>query len=286
MNHSEKLSAYRAQISPYEFKRISEFVQTNFGIKLPDHKRIMVQGRLHKRLAALKMTNFSLYVHYLFSPEGMTQEIPVMVDLISTNKTNFFREAAHFNTLTDLVLKEFAATKTMNTLKIWSAGCSSGEEVYTLAMVVNEFMESHLKFNYKIWGTDISGRMLEKASKAIYDMKDVENIPLFLKKKYLLKHKNKEIKKIRVVPSLRKKTDFSYLNFMDDDYKITQIFDVIFCRNVLIYFEKNIQEAVLLKILKNLKLGGYLFLGHSESINDMNLPLKKLTPTVFQKIKL
>lgn len=273
-------------MSPYEFKRISEFVQTNFGIKLPDHKRIMVQGRLHKRLAALQMTSFSIYVHYLFSEEGMKEEIPVMVDLISTNKTNFFREAAHFNTLADVVLKEFISSKNMNTFKIWSAGCSSGEEVYTLAMVINEFIDSHLKFHYKIWGTDISGRMLEKASKAIYDTKDVENIPLFLKKKYLLKHKNKEIHKIRVVPELRKKTEFSYLNFMDDDYKITQIYDVIFCRNVLIYFEKNIQEAVLLKILKNLRLGGYLFLGHSESINDMNLPVKKITPTVFQKIKL
>jgi len=271
-------------MSPYEFKRISEFIQNNFGIKLTDQKRIMVQGRLHKRLAALGMNSFSSYVHFLFSKEGMTNEIPVMVDLISTNKTNFFREAAHFNTLTDLVLPEYVKKHHFNTLNIWSAGCSSGEEVYTLAMIINNFMEQHKGYQYKILGTDISHRMLEKANKAIYDLRDVENMPLFLKKKYLLKNKNKEIKKVRFIPAIRNKTQFAYLNFISNDNELSTKFDIVFCRNVIIYFERHIQKLVLSKILEHIKPDGYLFLGHSESITDMNLPLKKISPTVFQKL--
>lgn len=284
MKPNQKSSAYSAQMNPYEFKRISEFIQTNFGIKLPDQKRIMVQGRLHKRLAALGMNNFASYVQYLFTKEGMVMEIPVMVDLISTNKTNFFREAAHFNTLTEMVLPEYSDLHQFRALNVWSAGCSSGEEVYTLAMVINHFFEQRKAYNYKILGTDISRRMLEKANRAIYDIKDVENMPLYLKKKYLLKNKNKDIKKVRIVPTLRKKTKFAYLNFMADEYTIEQQFDIVFCRNVIIYFERHIQKEVIRKILDKIKPNGYLFLGHSESITDMGFNLKKISPTVFKKL--
>lgn len=271
-------------MNTYEFRRISEFIQNNFGIKLPDQKRIMVQGRLHKRLAALEMNNFSSYVKYLFSEEGMNKEIPVMVDLISTNKTNFFRESAHFNTLTDVALTDFVEKHKFSTLNVWSAGCSSGEEVYTLAMVIEEFFENHKGYRYKILGTDISRRMLQKASQAIYDLKDVENIPLHLKKKYLLKNKNRDIPKIRIKPELRNRAKFAYLNFMAEKFNLKVKFDIVFCRNVIIYFERNIQKEVLCKIIDHIKPNGYLFLGHSESITDMGLPLKKISPTVFVKL--
>lgn len=284
MNNNHKLTAYSAQMNEYEFKRISEFIQSNFGIKLPEQKLIMVQGRLHKRLAALEMNSFAKYVQYLFSKEGMTQEIPVMVDLISTNKTNFFREAAHFKTLAEIVLPEYIKTHQYSTFNAWSAGCSSGEEVYTLAMVINDFFEEYKGYKYKILGTDISRQMLRKASKAIYDFKDVENMPLHLKKKYLLKNKNKDIKKVRIIPELRKNTSFSYLNFMNENFELKQQFDIAFCRNVIIYFERHIQKEVLRKILGHIKPNGYLFIGHSESITDMGFNLKKITPTVFKKL--
>lgn len=284
MNNQLNTSAYRAQLSSIEFKRISQFIQDNYGIKLPEQKKVMVQGRLHKRLLALEMTSFSEYVNYLFSPEGKTHEIPRMVDLISTNKTNFFREAAHFNTLSEIVLPEYIKSHSFSTFKIWSAGCSSGEEVYTLGMVINEFFQNHKGYQYKILGTDISYQMLEKAKIAVYNQKDVETIPLFLKRRYFLKHKNREITKVRIVPELRNKTSFAHLNFMDDEYDLEYLYDVAFCRNVIIYFDRNTQFKVLMKILNYIKPGGYLFLGHSESINDMNLPVKKISPTVFQKI--
>jgi chemotaxis protein methyltransferase CheR len=285
MTGAPNTTAYNAQMTTYEFSRISEFIEGNFGIKLPAQKRIMVQGRLHKRLLALNMTNFGSYVQYLFSEEGHLKEIPVMVDLISTNKTNFFRESAHFNTLTDVVLSEVVKKNYKSTLKVWSAGCSSGEEVYTLSMILSEFLEHYQSFNYKILGTDISRRMLEKAAKAIYNMNEIDGIPLVLKKKYLLRNKNRTIQNVRIVPELRHKTEFAWLNFMDQDYKLNQQFDVVFCRNVLIYFERAVQEAVLQKILRNIKPGGYLFLGHSESITDMNLQVTKISPTVYRKTK-
>jgi len=286
VDNQQKISAYRAQLSAYEFKRISRFIESNYGIKLPDHKRIMVQGRLHKRLIALNLNTFKQYVGYLFSPEGSEKEIPQMVDLISTNKTDFFRESPHFKVLTEVVLEEYINTNSFSTFKVWSAGCSSGEEVYTIGMVINEFFEDHKGYRYKILGSDISYKMLKKAAEAIYDEKDVAIIPLYLKRKYLLKHKDKSIKKVRISPELRSKVHYIRLNFMDERYDdIKQMYDVAFCRNVLIYFERDVQLQVIRKILAKIKPGGYLFLGHSESINDMDLPVTKISPTVFKKDK-
>lgn len=285
MNNNKNTSVYRAQLGNMDFKRISSFIENNYGIKLPDHKRIMVQGRLHKRLVALEMQSFSEYVNYLFSEAGRTHEIPKMVDLISTNKTDFFREAVHFNILSETVLPEYIKQHSYSTFKVWSAGCSSGEEVYTLAMVINEFFENIKGYRYQILGSDISYQMLKKAKQAIYDFKDVETMPLHLKRKYLLKHKNKEIQKVRIAPDLRSKANFMHLNFMDNKYNIDQKYDVAFCRNVIIYFDRETQLKVVKKILDNVKPGGYLFLGHSESINDLNLPVTKISPTVFQKHK-
>jgi chemotaxis protein methyltransferase CheR len=280
----QKSAAYQAQMTNFEFKRLGSFIQKNYGIKLPPQKRMMVQGRLHKRLIANDMDSFSDYLEYVFSDKGMEVELPAMVDLISTNKTDFFREPSHFNTLTDLVLQEYVKSHSFSNFKVWSAGCSSGEEVYTLAMVINEFFESHKGYLFQILGTDISHQMLENSRKAIYRFKDVATMPLYLKRKYLLKSKNRELQQVRIVPDLRAKCKFQHLNFMDATYEMADSFDVVFCRNVIIYFEADVQEKVLSKILSHVKPGGYLFLGHSESINDMNLPVKKILPTVFQKI--
>jgi len=282
--NNHKTAAYQAQMSTMEFKKLGSFIQKNYGIKLPLQKRMMVQGRLHKRLIANNMDSFKAYLDYVFSEKGVKEELPVMVDLISTNKTDFFREPAHFNTLTEMVLPEYVKSNSFSTFKVWSAGCSSGEEVYTLAMVISEFFESHKGYLYSILGTDISYQMLKKSQKAIYTFKDVATMPLYLKRKYLLKSKNKELRQVRIVPELRFRCKFQYLNFMDSVYNLKDSFDVVFCRNVIIYFEPEVQEKVLAKILRHLKPGGYLFLGHSESINDMDLPVTKILPTVFKKI--
>ncbi len=268
---------YQKQLNRQDFKKLSEFIYTNFGIQIKDSKKIMLQSRLHKRLKALEINDFSEYVKFLFSPAGK-DEIIHMIDVVSTNKTDFFREASHFDFITDKILPQMTNNRH---LKIWSSACSSGEEVYTLAIMMEEFNLGIKNLNYNILGTDISTRILEKANNAIYPIKLIENIPLNLKRKYFLKSKDK--KNVRVVPNLRKKTNFRRLNLMDTFYSVPHDFDIIFCRNVLIYFDRETQKTVIAKLLDRLKKGGFLFLGHSESIAGYNFDLNQLQTTIFQK---
>lgn len=278
------LMAYKAVLEQKEFELISQYINQNFGIKLPDNKRIMLQGRLIRRLVKLNLKNFKEYTNYVFSKEGKNTELPHMIDAISTNKTDFFREALHFDFLKNNVVAEFLNTRTGEPMKIWSAACSSGEEVYTIAMVLYDLVQQTPKFDYTILGTDISNRMLEKAQKAIYPESYTATIPLETKKKYLLKSKDPSKQEVRIKKELRDKVSFKWHNLMDEEYKINLEFDVIFCRNVLIYFSKENQLHVVQNLCKKLKPNGFLFLGHSESITHLNLPLKNVSQTVFQKL--
>lgn len=280
----EPVKAYKAILEQKEFDFISKFIHQNYGIKLSDHKRIMLQGRLIKRLVNLNFENFEQYTNYVFSKEGEILELQHMVDAISTNKTDFFREAVHFDFLKEQILPELVSQQKSQTLKIWSAACSSGEEAYTIAMVVNDFFEKNAGNNFSVLGTDISKRMLIDAQNAIYPSIYTKPIPLETKIKYFLKSKNTSKDEVRIKKILRDKVHFQWHNLMDREYKFEEDFDIIFCRNVLIYFSKKDQIHVLQNLIKKLNPGGYLFLGHSESINYLNLPLKNVSHTVFQNI--
>lgn len=276
---------YGAKMTKDDFNRLSEFIFNQSGIKMPMVKKVMLQSRLQKRLKELKITSFKEYADYVFSKEGQRNEIIHMLDVVSTNKTDFFREPVHFDFLTNNILPDFiSANPTNRNLKIWSAGCSSGEEPYTIAIVLSEFKQKVPNFNFSITGTDISSQILQKAASAIYKEDRIVNIPLELKRKYFLRSKNRENKTVRVIKDLRNLTKYSRLNFMDSSYKLQEMFDVIFCRNVLIYFNRETQEQVIRKLCLKLKSGGYLFIGHSESILGMDLPLKQIKPTIFQRI--
>jgi chemotaxis protein methyltransferase CheR len=246
-------------------------------------KKTMLQSRLQKRLRQLNILSFKEYIDYVFK-EGNEQEVINMIDVVSTNKTDFFREPVHFNYLSDEVLPAFVSRDTNKNLKVWSAGCSSGEEVYTLAITLEEFFANYPGFDYSILGTDISTDILNKAVNAVYKMDKVDLVPLALKKKYMLKSKDQVNPTVKIVKTLREKARFRRLNFMDSYYDIKDMYDIIFCRNVLIYFERNNQERVINKLCENLKTGGYFFLGHSESIMNMDVPLRQIRPTIFQKI--
>lgn len=268
-----------------DFNRLSSFILQEFGVKLPPVKKTMLQGRLQKRLRLLNISSYKDYIDLIFSEEGKQQELIHMIDVVTTNKTDFFRENNHFEYLKEHILPAFMKkTGGRETFKIWSAGCSSGEEPYTMAIVLQEFASEKPGFQYSIYATDISTQVLQKAATAIYPMERVNVIPLALKKKYLLKSKSKQNPSVRIVPELRRKVSFQRLNFMDSYYKIETDFNAVFCRNVLIYFDKQTQERVIKKQLHNLKAGGYFFLGHSESIMNMNLPLRQVRPTVFLKL--
>jgi chemotaxis protein methyltransferase CheR len=268
-----------------EFNKLSFFILKNYGIKLPISKKTMLEGRLQKRLTALNMGSFKEYCEYFFSPQGQQIELIQMIDVVTTNKTDFFREAVHFDFLSNNILpkyfKDEVATKQF---KIWSAGCSTGEEPYTLAMVLSEFSERCPGFNFNILATDISSRALNAAATAVYCQQKVSTVPLAFKKKYLLKSRDQHKKTVRIVPELRTKVSFKRFNFIDGAIDPAQNFNVVFCRNVLIYFDRPTQEKVILKLCSGLETGGYLFLGHSESISNMNLPLVQIQPTTFKKI--
>ena len=267
-----------------EFRKLSQFIYDGYGIKLSDSKKSMLEGRLQKRLHQNQLNSFKRYFDFLTSPKGK-MEVIHMVDCVSTNKTDFFREPAHFEFLADEILPQFSKSYgSSKSLTIWSSACSSGEEVYTTAIVMEEFIRNGGATNYSILGTDISYEILKNAINGVYPEKSIEKIPQSIKKEYFLKSKNKELNLVRVIPKLRNKTSFSRLNLMQGCYGEQSKYDIIFCRNVLIYFDRRTQEEVVRKQCYTLKKGGYFFLGHTESINGMDLPLKQIVPTVYQKI--
>ena len=276
---------YRAELSNNQFERIAAYIENEIGIKMPPSKKIMVQARLKKRLRELNMVSFEDYLKYVFSKEGMSSEIIHVFDVISTNKTDFYREPTHFKFLTDVVLPQFAKQNTNKKFKVWSAACSSGEEPYTIGITVSEFLEGNQRFDFEVHGTDISTQILKLAVNGIYTESRVKPaIPDYLMRKYFMRSRDLTKKTYRVVPELRNKMKFSRLNFMDETYALPEKYDVAFCRNVLIYFDRPTQEKVVEKITRYLKPGGYFFHGHSESLMGMDLPLKCVKPTIFQKI--
>ena len=268
------------------FARISGFIQSNFGIKLPEVKKTMVESRLQKRLRVLGLRSFDEYGDFVFSPEGMSEELTHMVDLITTNKTDFFREPSHFQYLYNTVVPELIKTSgagMRKPLRVWSAGCSSGEEPYSLAMVLSEYAAQKPGFDFNILGTDISVRILEKALNGIYREEVAEPVPLPMRKKYLLRSTSREEPLVRIKPALRSKVRFKRLNLMAPHPETGILMDIIFCRNVIIYFERVVQEEIVHKLCRRLVGGGFLFLGHSETLHGMSLPLRVVAPMVYRK---
>jgi len=263
-----------------QFKKLGQFIHNNYGIQMPDSKKVLLEGRLQKRIKVNKLANFGEYIEFLFSDAGQVRELSFFIDAVSTNKTDFYREPHHFDFLREEFLPSFIQQK--NHVKIWSAAASSGEEPYTIAIELNEFIEKNGGFSYEILGTDISTEILKKASRGIYDEKRVEVIPLHIKQKYFLKSKNKDNKTVKVAPVLQKNLRYRTINLTVPLVGIPNDFDLIFCRNVLIYFNRTVQEKVINALCAKLKPGGYLFLGHSESITGIKAPLTQIAPTIYK----
>jgi chemotaxis protein methyltransferase CheR len=287
MNRSSNDDA-KEVLSRADFLRLSAFIHAECGIKISDAKKVMLEARFQKRLRALGMKTFDDYCAYLFSPEGMEQELYHMIDTVTTNKTDFFREPSHFEFLMRTVLPEMTTLRRCGAekrLRVWSAGCSTGEEPYTLAMVINEFAQQcpDPGFDWSILATDISTRVLAKARQAVFDRERVTPVPDPLKRKYLLKSRDREKGLVRIVPELRQMVSFRRLNFMDDDFGFREKIDVIFCRNVIIYFDRPTQTRLLNKFCRQMVPGGYLFMGHSETLHGLDVPLVQVIPTVYRK---
>lgn len=270
------------------FCRLSQLIHRECGIHLPLTKKALLEGRLRKRLRKLDMKSFEDYCDLLLSPEGRRSELFSMIDAVTTNKTDFLREGHQFEYLTNVVLcewmKENGSTPGRK-LKAWSSACSSGEEPYTLAMVLAEYAAQHpMMFHFStISATDISTRVLEKARLGIYEHEKIKPLPMAWRRKYLLKSKDPEMKLVKIAPEIRCLVDFRRLNLMDDDYGIAEPIDVVFCRNVMIYFDRSGQERVIRKIYEHMAPGGYLFMGHAETLNHMEVPFVMEAPSIYRK---
>ncbi len=266
-----------------DFNRLSNFIYQECGIRMPPAKKTMLEARLGKRLRTLGFNTFREYCDYLFSDADAGAEIVQMIDLVTTNKTDFFREANHFDYLVGTILPAWMARHRGKRLMIWSAGCSTGEEPYTLAMVLSEYAERNPGFDFQILATDISTRVLEKAKMAIYDEERVIPVANELKKKYLLRSRDRSRGQVRIVPELREKVRFRRLNFMAGDFGMREPVDIIFCRNVIIYFDRPTQERLLNRFHRHLAPGGVIFMGHSETLSGLDVPLTMVHPTVYRK---
>jgi chemotaxis protein methyltransferase CheR len=273
------------RLGPREFKQLSHFIETEVGIQVPPSKQVLIESRLRKRLRALGLSKFRDYTARVFGPEGDADEIVHLIDAVTTNKTEFFREPNHFDMLVRRVLPTLVrdgGAGTSRPLLIWSAASSTGEEPYTLAMVLAEF-EARQPVRWQVIGTDICTEVLDRGKRAIYSADVAAPIPVALKHKYLLRSRDHARGLVRIVPALRQKVTFQRLNLLANRYDIPRPVDVIFCRNVFIYFNRKRQEEILCRFADLLQPNGFLFLGHSETTNGLSVPFTQVGPTVYRR---
>ena len=267
-------------ISARDYSRLRQLIYDEAGIALGAGRKTMLEVRIKRRLKELAIHTYGEYCDYLFTRQGIEAELGNLIDVVTTNKTDFFREPGHFELLTARVLPAL----TSNPLLVWSAGCSTGEEPYTLAMVLSEYAAAHSGFSFRILATDVCATVLEKAELGIYSGDVVRPVPPAMKAKYLMRSRDPNAERARIVPELRRLVEFRRLNFMDPDYGIPRKAGVIFCRNVIIYFDRPTQQRILTRLTDCLEPGGYLFVGHAETLHELDLPLTPLAPTLYRRI--
>ena len=274
-------------LSPRNFQRLASFIESYSGIKMPPSKITMVEGRLRKRLRATGMPNLKQYCEFLFDNDGLASESVHLIDVMTTNKTEFFREPDHFRFLAEKAVPRLAASPRSGTgkpLKVWSAACSIGAEPYTLAMVLADLGQQTSGQRFDITATDICTEVLDTAVAGIYPDAMVQPVPAEIRRRYILRSKDRSRNQVRIVPELRAMVRFARVNLMDTSYLVDREMDIIFCRNILIYFDKETQQAVLQRLTDHLRPGGFLFLGHSETLAGFRLPVEPVGPTVFLKV--
>lgn len=271
-------------LSDSQFNRISELVYKHCGINLCDGKKELVRSRLVKRLRLLEIDSFKEYIDYALN-DTTDGEFCTMIDSISTNLTSFFREKQHFDFLTASFLPSLMAKRSKagnQKIRAWSAGCSSGEEPYTIAITLLDAFAGKGNWDTKILATDISTKIVEKAKAGIYDKQRIESLTLNQKQKYMKTSRIDGQLNYQVSPILKSIITFGYLNLMKE-FPFKGPFDFIFCRNVMIYFDKPTQEKLIHKFWNVLNPGGILFTGHSESLTGVKHNYKYLLPTIYQK---
>ncbi|HEY3757030.1 MAG TPA: protein-glutamate O-methyltransferase CheR [Opitutaceae bacterium] len=267
-----------------DFEFIRSLVYERSRISLDPSKRELVDARVAKRLRARQMSDVSEYCTLLRDP-GQEEERVHLIDVISTNHTFFFREQKHFDFMRDTAIPEMLSRhrkEAWNCLRAWSAACSSGEEPYTMAMVLSEGLAAS-PWKWRVEATDISGPMLAAADAAIYNHESVLSaVPLWARR-YFQRGIGPQEGRCRIRPAIRALVNFTRINLLDHSTPFAEPFQVIFCRNVMIYFDRPTQTELVRKLARLLVPGGYLFIGHSESLAPLDHPLQLVLPSIYRK---
>ncbi|KTT74642.1 CheR family methyltransferase [Sphingomonas endophytica] len=265
-----------------DFDRIARYIYDEAGIRLPPAKMTMIEGRLRRRVRATRRASLNDYCAWLFDANHLVDEKEHLLNAVTTNKTDFFREPKHFDYLEDTALP-MLRDEGYKRLRVWSAACSTGAEPYTLAMVLDNFARERGGPDFGILATDLDTEVLATARRGVYASAMVEPVPAKLRSRYVLRSRDRQRDDVRIVPELRSAVGFARMNLMDESYPVGDPMDIIFCRNVLIYFDKPTQQAVVRRLANCLRPGGLMFLGHSESIAGFDLPLTAVANTVFKR---
>lgn len=267
-------------ITDKEFNLLADYIKKNYGIHLKKEKQSLISGRLHNVLLSKNIGSFSDYYDYIVSDK--TGDVVVtLVDKITTNHTFFMREADHFYYFRDKVLPYLTQTVRDKDLRIWCAACSSGEEAYTLSMILDEFYgKEKMWWDTKVLATDISNKVLDIAKKGIYSNEKIAPLPMQWKMNYFKKH---DFENSVVTDKIRNEVIYRKFNLMDTVMPFKKKFHSIFCRNVMIYFDNKTKEELVERFYDSMEYGGYLFIGHSESLDRDTTRFKYVKPAVYRK---
>lgn len=268
-------------ITEKEFIELSNYIRENYGINLKAEKKMLVIGRLQNVLLEHNFESFSQYYQYVISDKS-GQAVNTLINKITTNHTYFMREKSHFEYLRNIVIPYLVNVVKDRDLRIWSAGCSSGEEAYTIAMILDEFFKvGQLWWDKKILATDISDNVLNIAREGIYHKERIMTLPESWKSEYLEKYDKENF---IFIDKIKNEIIYRKFNLMDAVFPFKRKFHVIFCRNVMIYFNNNTKKELVRKFYNSLEPGGYLFIGHSESLTGEDIGFKYIMPSVYRKM--
>lgn len=271
-------------VTDREFREFTAFVHRQTGIALCEAKRPLVCARLRKRLRHYGYARLQQYYDHLIERDPEGEELVRMVNALTTNKTEFFREAHHFALLRTEILERRAAGHGPRRLRIWSAGCSSGEEAYSIAFTVLAGLAGAVGWDVRILASDIDTDVLARAERGVYLAERAAGVPAALRERYFRRGRGGNEGLVRVRPEAARLVTFRRINLRDEPWPIRAAFDAIFCRNVLIYFDRALQQEVVRRLVAHLQPGGYLFLGHSESLLGMGPELRPVGKTVYRKV--
>ncbi|MBA3015653.1 MAG: protein-glutamate O-methyltransferase CheR [Proteobacteria bacterium] len=272
------------QLTDAEFKKFSDLIYQHVGIFMKLEKKELLNARLGKRLRACQLDSFQEYFDLITQPGEQAREFVEFLDSVSTNFTSFFREVSHFEYMKTRVLPDLVAKRGGNReFVFWSSASSSGEEPYTMAMFLSEFAVQMPGFRYRIIATDISTKVLAMAANGVYPVEQTTKVPLDIMKKYFQKGLGASAGKVKVKEQIRKQVAFQRFNLMGE-FPWREEMDVIFCRNVMIYFDRQTQEKLVGKFYDCLARGGYLFIGHSESISSLKHDFVQVEATTYRKV--